>query len=53
MVNAKGSASAAAGWYFLDEAGSHPLAEAPQPLGEPVKAQLTGFGVDAKLTPAS
>jgi hypothetical protein len=38
-------------WYFLDETGSHPLAESPQPLDGEVKAGIAGFGVDAKLSP--
>jgi hypothetical protein len=52
MVSVKGGAGTPAGWYFLDETGSHPLAKVPQPLGEPVKATIAGFGVEAKLTPA-
>jgi hypothetical protein len=38
-------------WYFLDEAGSHPLAKSPQPLDGELKANIQGFGVEAKLTP--
>lgn len=38
-------------WYFLDEAGSHPLAKSPQPLDGEAKATIAGFGVEAKLTP--
>ena len=52
MVNVKGRSGTPAGWYFLDETGSHPLAKVPQRLGEPVKATIAGFGVEAKLTPA-
>ena len=50
VVEVKG---ASPGWYFLDETGSHPLAKVPQPISEPVKATIAGFGVDAKLTPGS
>lgn len=50
MAEVKGDAS---GWYFLDETGSHPLAKVPQPLADPVKATIAGFGVDARLTPGS
>lgn len=53
MVSVKGGAGTPPGWYFLDETGSHPLAKAPQPVREPVKAAIAGFGVDAKLQPAS
>jgi hypothetical protein len=38
-------------WYFLDETGSHPLAKSPQPLDQEMKANIAGFGVDAKLSP--
>jgi hypothetical protein len=38
-------------WYFLDETGSHPLAESPQPLDGELKANIQGFGEEAKLTP--
>ena len=53
MVSVKGGAGTPPGWYFLDETGSHPLAKIPQPVGEPVKATIVGFGVDAKLQPSS
>ena len=53
MVEVKGGAGTPPGWYFLDETGSHPLAKAPQPIGEPVRAQIAGFGADAKLVPGS
>ena len=38
-------------WYFLEATGGHPLAESPQPLDAEAKANIAGFGVDAKLTP--
>ncbi len=48
MVEAKADTP---GWHFIPEDGSHELAKVPQPIGEPVKATIAGFGVDAKLTP--
>ena len=52
-VSVKGGAGSPAGWYFLDELGKHPLTKIPQPVGEPVKARIVGFGVEAKLEPGS
>jgi hypothetical protein len=38
-------------WYFLDEAGDHPLAKSPQPLERQTMVSIAGFGEEAKLTP--
>ena len=52
-VSVKGGGGTQPGWYFLDETGKHPLAKVPQPVGEPVRARIVGFGVEAKLQPGN
>jgi hypothetical protein len=37
-------------WYFLDETDDHPLAEPPQPLDQPARAELVGFGEEVELS---
>ena len=50
MVAPKASGGGKA-WYFLDEAGSHPLAKSPQPLDGEKMVRIMGFGEEAKLLP--